>query len=164
MVSALPRQQLWRVCTHMHSLTRTRTHAHTRLRLRAAHCRATCVAFNPFHDQLVLSGGADCRVDLWRVSSVSSAPLLELGEEEGSLPEEEQLAAGGGSSAPSSSGKQPGARMAADIAVRMHVDHVDTVTSVAWSSTRAWVYASLSYTGRVAVSQVSSGERYQVLL
>ena len=42
----------------------------------------TCVAFNPCHDQLVLSGGSDARVNLWRASSVSSAPLLELGEEE----------------------------------------------------------------------------------
>lgn len=33
--------------------------------------------YNRFHDQLLLSGSSDCMVHLWRVSSVSSAPLLE---------------------------------------------------------------------------------------
>ncbi|CAM9691124.1 unnamed protein product, partial [Sphacelaria rigidula] len=35
------------------------------------------VKYNRFHDQLLLSGSSDCTVHLWRVSSVSSAPLLE---------------------------------------------------------------------------------------
>ena len=106
----------------------------------------------------MLSGGADCRVDLWRVSSVSSAPLLELGEEDEVGAEE---GAEGGVAAPA---KQQEPRLAADQAVRVHTDHADTVTGVAWSSTGAWVYASLSYTGRVAVSVVPSAEKYRVLL
>lgn len=36
------------------------------------------VKYNPCHDQLLLSGGSDSVVNLWRVSSISSAPLLEL--------------------------------------------------------------------------------------
>eukprot|EP00594_Rhizosolenia_setigera_P013509 CAMPEP_0178972410 /NCGR_PEP_ID=MMETSP0789-20121207/20997_1 /TAXON_ID=3005 /ORGANISM="Rhizosolenia setigera, Strain CCMP 1694" /LENGTH=467 /DNA_ID=CAMNT_0020659853 /DNA_START=179 /DNA_END=1582 /DNA_ORIENTATION=+ len=36
------------------------------------------VQFNPFHDQLILSGGTDSAVNLWRISSISSSPLLEL--------------------------------------------------------------------------------------
>ena len=44
--------------------------------------RVTSVAFNPFHDQLLVSGGSDGRAALWRVSSISSAPLLELGDED----------------------------------------------------------------------------------
>lgn len=36
------------------------------------------VAYNSFHDQLVLSAGTDGVVNLWRMSSCSSAPLLEL--------------------------------------------------------------------------------------
>jgi hypothetical protein len=35
------------------------------------------VAYNRFHDQLLVSGGTDSQVDLWRLSSISSAPLLE---------------------------------------------------------------------------------------
>ena len=45
-------------------------------------CRVTSVAFNPFHDQLLISCGSDGRAALWRVSSISSAPLLELGDED----------------------------------------------------------------------------------
>lgn len=36
------------------------------------------VRYNPFHDQLLLSSGTDGIVNLWRVGSISSAPLLEL--------------------------------------------------------------------------------------
>jgi WD40 repeat protein len=39
--------------------------------------------FNRFHDQLVLSSGSDNVVNLWRVSSISSAPLLEMDGESG---------------------------------------------------------------------------------
>lgn len=39
--------------------------------------RVNTVKYNRFHDQLLLSGSSDCMVHLWRVSSVSSAPLLE---------------------------------------------------------------------------------------
>jgi len=39
-------------------------------------------SYNPFYDQLVLSGGADAITNLWRISSCSSAPLLDLGGEE----------------------------------------------------------------------------------
>lgn len=34
--------------------------------------------YNRCHDQLLLSGGTDSLLNLWRVSSVSSAPLLEM--------------------------------------------------------------------------------------
>jgi hypothetical protein len=118
------------------------------------------VAFNPFHDQLLLSGGADSRVDLWRVSSVSSAPLLELGEEEeGGAGGLEDFAVG--SAAPA---KHQEPRMASDTAVKVHLDHTDSVTGIAWSSTGAWVYASVSYTGRVAINTVPAAEKYRVLL
>lgn len=39
-------------------------------------------AYNPFYDQLVLSGGTDAIANLWRISSCSSAPLLDLGGDE----------------------------------------------------------------------------------
>ena len=38
--------------------------------------------YNPFHDQLVLSAGSDAAVDLWRISSISSAPLLEMDDDD----------------------------------------------------------------------------------
>ncbi len=51
----------------------------------------TRAVYNPFHDQLVLPGGSDGIANLWRISSCSSAPLLELNcdeEEEGEISEE----------------------------------------------------------------------------
>lgn len=44
--------------------------------------RVNTVKYNRFHDQLLVSGSSDCMVHLWRVSSVSSAPLLEPEEED----------------------------------------------------------------------------------
>lgn len=111
-------------------------------------CRVTSVAVNAFHDQLILSGGSDARVNLWRVSSVSSAPLLELGEDdmtEGSTKKNEP-------------------KLAPDICIRGHEDHDDSVCGVAWSAHTAWVYASLSHSGKLVVSQVPSHEKYKILL
>ncbi len=120
--------------------------------------RVTSVAFNPFHDQLLLSGSSDCRADIWRISSVSSAPLLELGDDD------EDEGAGAGGDGASAGARQAEPRLAPDQAIRVHTDHEESVTAVAWSVCDAWVYASLSYTGRVAVAMVPSKEKYQVLL
>lgn len=49
------------------------------LTIRGGHSHyATVVRYNPFHDQLVLTAGTDASSQLWRVSSISSAPLLTL--------------------------------------------------------------------------------------
>ena len=48
--------------------------------LRGGHTHwTTKVKYNTCHDQLLLSGGTDGMVNLWRISSISSAPLLDLG-------------------------------------------------------------------------------------
>jgi hypothetical protein len=46
----------------------------------------------------------------------------------------------------------------------VHEDHDDSVAAVAWSAHDAWVYASLSYPGKVVVCQVPSAEKYKILL
>lgn len=89
---------------------------------------------------------------------MSSAPLLELGEDEDA-----------GDNTPSSAPttamlRQPEPRLAPDQAIRVHTDHEDSVTATAWSVCGAWVYASVSFTGRVAVAQVPSAEKYRILL
>ncbi len=116
------------------------------------------MAYNPFHDQLLATGATDGRVDLWRLSSVSSAPLLELGDE---LDDGDGGAGGdGGDGAPRR--REP--KLAPDAALRVHEDLDDTVVGVAWSAHSAWAYASASYTGRVAVAQVPPAEKYKILL
>jgi EARP and GARP complex-interacting protein 1 len=112
--------------------------------------RVTSVAFNSFHDQLVLSGGTDARVNLWRVSSVSSTPLLELGDEE--------------IFGTSNGVRKSEPKMAADVSIRNHDDHDDSVYSAVWSAHTAWVYASLSAQGKVVISQVPAAEKYKILL
>lgn len=94
------------------------------------------VKYNPCHDQLLLSGGTDSLVNLWRVSSISSAPLLELED---------------GHDAP-------------DVRVKGFEDHEESVYSVAWSSCDPFLFASLSYDGRVAVNAVPPSEKYKILL
>ena len=38
-------------------------------------------AYNRFHDQLLLSCGTDCNVNLWRAASISSTPMTDFGQE-----------------------------------------------------------------------------------
>ena len=96
------------------------------------------VSFNRFHDQLLLSGGTDSVVNLWRVSSISSAPLLEL--------------------------EGQNAKTDADVRVRAFDEHEESVYATAWSACDAWVFVSLSYDGRVVLNHVPSTEKYKILL
>jgi WD40 repeat protein len=45
--------------------------------------------YNPSHDQLILSGGSDNLVNLWRIASCSSAPWLGGGDDENGNGEED---------------------------------------------------------------------------
>ena len=120
----------------------------------------TSTSFNPFHDQLLLSGGSDARVNLWRVSSISSAPLLELGDDDGAA----GSGGGGAGGAGAAGGRKVEPKMAADVCIRSHDDHDTSVAAVAWSTYSAWVYASLSYDGKFVIAQVPSTEKYKILL
>ncbi len=42
-------------------------------------------------------------------------------------------------------------------------EHEDSVYSVAWSSADAWLFASLSYDGRLVVNHVPSQEKFSIL-
>lgn len=41
--------------------------------------------------------------------------------------------------------------------------HEDSVYSVAWSPADTWTFASLSYAGRVVISQVPVEEKFKIL-
>ena len=96
--------------------------------------------YNPFHDQLIISGGSDNIVNLWRIASCSSSPWLgnENNEETNNDPP--------------------------DIKVLTMDQHEDSVYGLAWSPADAWIYASLSYDGRVLLNHVPSTEKYKILL
>lgn len=104
------------------------------------HGRVWSVRYNRFHDQLLVSGGSDGAALLWRASSISSAPLMELDDDAGAE------------------------RSATDVLVKRCDEHEDSVYSTAWSANSAWLFASLSYSGRVLVTHVPAPEKYKILL
>ncbi|KAL4144220.1 hypothetical protein PRNP1_013359 [Phytophthora ramorum] len=105
---------------------------------------STC--YHPQHDQLVLTGGSDATLALWRVSSISSSPLVELDERD--LMDE---TAGGAA--------------VADTLIRRVEEHEDAVYAARWAAGGdAWMFASVSYDGRLAINHVPSTEKYKILL
>jgi WD40 repeat protein len=131
------------------------------------------IKYNPFHDQLVVSTGTDSIVNLWRVSSISSAPLLQLDDENDDL---------GGSAGdimfPSSgdgggdittdthkegSGGGIGGSNAANIRVSRY-EHQDSIYDMAWGAADAWIYVTVAFDGKVVLNHVPSNEKYKILL
>ena len=47
--------------------------------------------------------------------------------------------------------------------IAVYEEHEDSVYSVKWSSTDAWVFASLSYDGRLVINHVPTNEKYSIL-
>jgi len=126
----------------------------------------TASQYNPAHDQLVLTSSSDQAVKLWRVSSISSAPLMELDDSELAISNDsadEGNVSESSTSAFEFPNDRPGAT-AADILVKKFMEHEDSVYDIAWSASESWVFASVSHGGRVVVSSVPSSEKYKILL
>ena len=51
-----------------------------------------------------------------------------------------------------------------DEVVRVYQEHEDSVYCAKWSTADAWVFASLSYDGRLVISHVPSAEKYRILM
>ena len=121
----------------------------------------TKARYNPFHDQLVLTGSTDGLVCLWRAASVSSAPIsadadLVLGVEEDH---------GMGMDYGARSRDLSSSRSEQDGLVKAYDEHKhESVFGVAWSAVDAWVFASVSYDGKLFARSVPSATKYQILL
>lgn len=98
------------------------------------------VNINPYHDQLVLTCGSDSTISLVRVASIASDPISYLLDEENQEP------------------------VRKDALLMKYDSHEDSVYSVKWSSTNSWVFASLSYDGRLVINHVPHSETLQILL
>ncbi|ORE11971.1 WD40 repeat-like protein [Rhizopus microsporus var. microsporus] len=96
------------------------------------------VAFNPLQDQLLLASGSDGLVHLHNVYSISSAATMEEEEEE--------------------IGQKP-----SDGLICTYDQHEDSIYSAVWSFADTWTFASISYAGRVVISQVPSEEKFKIL-
>lgn len=131
------------------------------------------VAYNPHHDQLLLSSGTDGIVNLWRVGSVSSAPLLDLdagGDGDGGENEIIGLGGGGGTDDDDDEERQDdigqgdgGSGGGGDARVSKF-EFPDSVYDLCWSSTDAWTFLCVGYDGTVALNHVPSREKYKILL
>jgi hypothetical protein len=103
------------------------------------------VRYNTFHDQLLLTCSSDNRVVLNSILSLSSEPsILEIDENSKEIARrivEEQ-----------------------DREVKVYEDHEDSVYMVEWSSVEPWIFASLSYDGRLVINKVPKDEKYKILL
>ncbi|KAI8120198.1 hypothetical protein FF38_09523 [Lucilia cuprina] len=102
------------------------------------------VRFNTFHDQLVLSSSSDCKVLLTCAGSVSSEAVEELAINN---PKEEVQR-----------------KYLADGLLQAFDQHEDSVYCVEWSNVDPWIFASLSYDGRLLISKVPKQYKYQIIL
>jgi hypothetical protein len=136
----------------------------------------TCVSYNPFHDQLVLSAGSDSLVNLWRMSTISSAPLLTFDDEQqqpinnnnnnntrhgNSMTSFTE----GNSTANNDPQQQKSSQQPEGPNVRVsRYEHMDSVNAIAWGAADAWIYMSASFDGKVILNHVPSKEKYKILL
>nr|XP_039269101.1 EARP-interacting protein homolog [Styela clava] len=111
--------------------------------------------YNPFHDQLVLSGGSDSRVILYNMKTISSEPF-----------ETENLSSDDDASKSSDSDDEfsPEKRQMEDGVIGVYEEHEDSVYAVEWSAADPWTFASLSYDGRFVINRVPKKVKYGILL
>ncbi|XP_017771948.1 PREDICTED: protein TSSC1 [Nicrophorus vespilloides] len=104
-----------------------------------------CVRFNPFHDQLLLSASSDARVLISCAASVSSeiANDTNISDYSADLTESKQVLQDG---------------------PLQWSEHEDSVYCAEWSHAEPWVFASLSYDGRLLISRVKKSLKYQIML
>ena len=103
------------------------------------------VKYNQYHDQLILSSSSDGHVVLSSMTSISSEPLGHLVDDEN---EEEDA------------DKEPSLE---DCKIRTYEDHEDSVYCAEWSATDPWIFASLSYDGRLVINHVPRSIKFRIL-
>ncbi|RKP09199.1 WD40-repeat-containing domain protein [Thamnocephalis sphaerospora] len=161
--------RIWDARRLGHSLLELAGHTH------CVRARVWSVAYNEMHDQLLLTGGSDARVNLQSVVSTSSAAYGsgDPGSQDEEADEDEEDGAEGDKAATSLSVPRLGlvelsrrstSRRPVDGLVKTYTDHDDSVYGVAWSHANPWLFASVSYSGRLLFSQVPSSEKYKILL
>ncbi len=118
----------------------------TALAVRSDHSHWIWTAkYNQYHDQLILSSSSDGHVVLSSMASISSEPHGHFIEDE----EESTIES-----------KEPSLE---DGKIRTFDDHEDSVYCAEWSSTDPWVFASLSYDGRLVINHVPRNIKFRIL-
>uniref|UniRef100_G1NTK5 EARP and GARP complex-interacting protein 1 n=1 Tax=Myotis lucifugus TaxID=59463 RepID=G1NTK5_MYOLU len=99
------------------------------------------VRYNHSHDQLVLTGSSDSRVILSNMVSISSEPFGHLVDDDDLSDQEERR--------PEDKSQEP----PQDGVIATYEEHEDSVYAVDWSSADPWLFASLSYDGRLVINR-----------
>uniref|UniRef100_A0A673CPG7 EIPR1-like beta-propeller domain-containing protein n=1 Tax=Sphaeramia orbicularis TaxID=375764 RepID=A0A673CPG7_9TELE len=110
------------------------------------------VRYNHSHDQLVLTASSDSRLILSNMVSISSEPF-------GHLVDDDELSEGEDNHQDDKS-KEP----LKDSVVSTYEEHEDSVYAAEWSSADPWLFASLSYDGRLVINRVPRALKYRILL
>uniref|UniRef100_A0A1A8LUL6 Tumor suppressing subtransferable candidate 1 n=1 Tax=Nothobranchius pienaari TaxID=704102 RepID=A0A1A8LUL6_9TELE len=114
--------------------------------------RVWSVCYNHSHDQLVLTASSDSRLILSNMVSISSEPF-------GHLVDDEELSEGEDNHQEDKT-KEP----LKDSVVSTYEEHEDSVYAAEWSSADPWLFASLSYDGRLVINRVPRALKYRILL
>ena len=105
------------------------------------------IRYNNFHDQLILTSSSDSQVILSSIASLSSEPFGHIDDDDEDDEEEAKP-------------REP----LPDRVISVFEEHEDSVYSVEWSSVDPWIFASLSYDGRLVINRVPRVEKYKILL
>ncbi|KAJ2551516.1 Protein tssc1 [Coemansia sp. RSA 1933] len=129
------------------------------------------VEFNPNHDQLLLSAGSDGLVNLESAVSVSSAHVVAgIGSRSGSNECRSRRNSTVDADAArtdgdlDSSSDNDDAQKPTDGLVAQFDDHETSVYAAHWSAADPWIFASLSFDGRMVINLVPRDEKYKILL
>ncbi|KAJ2780005.1 Protein tssc1 [Coemansia interrupta] len=129
------------------------------------------VAFNPNHDQLLLSSGGDGLVNLESVVSVSSARVATSRSFGNNGSDSTGNCSDGAGAERASTDNDRGsdsddseADRATDGLVAQFDDHETSVYAARWSQSDPWIFASLSFDGRMVINSVPRDEKYKILL
>ena len=114
--------------------------------------------YNRFHDQLVLSAGSDAKVVLSSIASVSSANTLSSAAAASDEEDDDENRHAHAADA------HRGGKVRDGVVMMASDQHDDSIYAVAWSAADPWVFASVSWDGRIVFNIVPKEEKYKILL
>lgn len=113
------------------------------------------VSFNKFHDQLILTSSSDGTVLLTCASSCSSEAPKDIKSANNDLEDDDD---------DDEFQHKTRKTQLKDGLLESFEQHEDSVYCVEWSAADPWIFASVSYDGRVIVSRIPKKYKYQILL
>ncbi len=99
--------------------------------------------------ELILTCSSDNQVVLSSIPSLSSEPFKTIIDDETQSNQQQQ---------------QQSPQIEPDRIVKVYEEHEDSVYATEWSSVEPWIFASLSYDGRLVINKVPKEEKFKILL